>query len=244
LRIGSVSKFIFAVCLAAGAVQTSSAMFVIIAIPAAGGALFLWTGKFSAVGQTARAAIWFFVFIFVLHLFFHKGERIFSILFLSATAEGARTGLFYGAKFIVFAFCAHIILRTVDPFELVRPIERLARLLGHSGRSISYLATSFSLALRFLPDLVRQANIAALALKTRGAAFDRGFYGRLRSAVQLLPAVFVNAFKSSESAALALVVKGYSTRHLKAVFPPIRISPAGITAAIISGAIMILGWRS
>ena len=243
MKAGSFSRFLFAVCLAAAALKADRVEIILLAILCAVAAMILWTRNIRNVIEPARVVVWFFAFVFVLHLFSHEGKILFSIFGLKATLEGAQTGLFYGEKLIVFVYSAFLIITTVEPFELVRPIERLARILGRSGRPLSFLALSFSLALRFLPDLVRQGRLTMMALKTRGMTFEGALTGRLKMAVQLTAAVFVNAFKSAESAALGLAVKGYSTRHTRAVFPPARISGGGIVTTIFSVVIIVLGWR-
>ncbi len=244
MQAGSFSRFVFAVSLAAAALMTNKAEFIMVAILFASSAMIVWTGDFKSVVEPARPAALFFAFIFVLHLFSHRGQALFTIFGLEATLEGARTGLFYGEKLIVFFYSAYLILKTVKPFELTLPVERLSRIFGRRGRRLSFLALSFSLALRFLPDLVRQGRITMLALKTRGVSFDGSLIGKLRSAPQLLAAVFVNAFKSAESASMALAVKGYSTRHERAVFPAIRILPGSIATLALSAVILVFGLRS
>jgi energy-coupling factor transporter transmembrane protein EcfT len=191
----------------------------------------------------ARLVAWLFAFIFVLHLFSHPGRRLFSILFLTATLEGAGAGLFYGARLVVFAYSAYVILLTVDPFELIRPLERAARYFGPARRLISAFALSFSLAMRFLPDLSREGRMTLLAFRARGIGFEGGLIKRARVAVQLLGTVLVNAFKRAESVSMALSIKGYSTRYAKAVFPSVRLSASGALVFLVSVIIFSLGWR-
>jgi energy-coupling factor transport system permease protein len=243
LKSGSVSRFLFAVCLAAAAVKSDDALFIAAGILLAAVALIVWTGRIASILEAGRLIFLFFVFIFLLHLFSHPGRELFSLTILTATTEGAMTGLFYGMKLIVFVLSAYIILLCVKPFDLVLPVERLARILGRYGRPVSYLAISLSLALRFLPDLVRQAGVTRLAFRSRGVTFDGGILQRSRSAVQLVAAVFVNTFKQAETTALALAVKGYSVRYRRAVLPPFNVTISGSFAVVAGFAFLIWGWR-
>lgn len=243
MRAGSLSRFIFAVSVAAASVMATDSLAILIMILAAVSALLVWGKDPKSIIRVARLVVWLFAFLFVLHLFSHPGRRLFSILFLTATFEGARTGLFYGAKLVAFAYAAYVILLTVDPFELTRPLERAARYLGPAGRLISSFALSFSLALRFLPDLSRESRMTLLAFRTRGIGFEGGIVKKTQVAVQLVGTVFVNAFKKAESTSMALSVKGYATRYAKAVFPPVRFSASGMFIIFISVMILGLGWR-
>lgn len=244
MKTDSVSRFSFAICLAVAAIISDDIAFMTTAILLTGLALIIWTGRLRSALEAGRLIFLFFLFIFLFHLFSHPGRELFSLAILTATAEGAMTGLFYGLKLSVFVLSAFIILRCVKPFDLVLPVERMARIQGKYGRIVSYMAISLSLALRFIPDLVRQAGVTRLAFKSRGVTFDGGILRRSRSAVQLVAAVFVNAFKQAETTALALAVKGYSQRYRRAVLPPFNMTIAGSVTVIIGFAFLIWGWQA
>jgi energy-coupling factor transporter transmembrane protein EcfT len=156
-KAGSMSRFIFAISVAAASVMATDFLTILVMILAAVAALLAWGKDPRSVLRVAQLVVWLVAFLFILHLFSHSGRRLFSILFLTATLEGAGAGLFYGARLLAFAYAAYVILLTVDPFELTRPLERAARYLGPVGRLISSFVLSFSLALRFLPDLIRES---------------------------------------------------------------------------------------
>lgn len=242
-KAGSMSRFIFAVSVAAASVMATDFLTILAMILAAVVALLAWGKNPRSVLRVAQLLVWLVAFLFILHLFSHSGRRLFSILFLTATLEGAGAGLFYGLRLLAFAYAAYVILLTVDPFELTRPLERAAHHLGQMGRLISFFVLSFSLALRFLPDLIREGRMTLLAFRTRGVGFEGGMLSRARVAIQLVGTVFVNAFKRAESAAMALSVKGYATRYARATFPPVSFSASGTFVFLISGIILVLGWR-
>ncbi len=243
MKAGSLSRFIFAVSVAAASVMATDSLAILIMILAATAALLVWGKDPKSIIRVARLVVWLLVFLFVFHLFSHSGRELFSILFLTATLEGAGTGLFYGAKLTAFAYAAYVILLTVDPFELTRPLERAARYSGPARKLISSFALSFSLALRFLPDFSREGKMTLLAFRARGIGFEGGMIEKARVAIQLVGTVFVNAFKRAESTSMALSVKGYATRYAKAVFPPVRFSVSGISVIMISMIILGVGWR-
>lgn len=243
MSAGSASKFIFAIFVAGSALISDRLVFIAALIPVTALALVLWTKKLRSLNAVACLVIWLFAFIFILHLFSHKGTKLFSLVFLTATKEGALAGLFYGAKLLVFSICAFIILRAVDPFALVRPLERISELFGRFGKYLSYSILAFSLALRFIPEFIRQTEMTRLALQTRGIYFKGSAIARMRTAAMLVSAVFVNAFKSAESISMALAVKGYSTRYLRAVLPQAKFSIGSALIVAISTAMLIFGWR-
>jgi energy-coupling factor transport system permease protein len=242
LRAGSVSRFLLAVSIALGSAMADSISVILMMIlGGAVGAVF-WGGGTRDLMRILRTAGWFVAFVFVLHLFSHPGEKIFSILFLNATFEGVADGLFYGLKLVAFACSAGIVLLAVDPFELILPIERACRLFGSFGKRLASIAMALSLALRFLPDLSTDSRTTLMAYQTRGIGFEGGLIRRGRVAVQLLATVFVNAFKRAGTVSTALDIKGYSTRYAKAVFPAPGFSISGTLVVVLSLAFILWGW--
>ncbi len=222
--------------MSAGFILPSTVLFLVIT------AFLLWGGRLRGLTRALFLSISIFAFVFVLHLFSHSGVPIFSLWIFNATAEGARFGLFYGLKILVFVPAALIILLSVNPAELVLPMEKFARSLGKFGKPVSSLALSLALAFRFLPDLARQGKTAAMALRSKGIDFEGGLLRRGRFAAALLSSIFVNAFKKAESVSLAMEIKGYSSRHERAVFPSAKLSLAGLALLVISAGMIFAGW--
>jgi energy-coupling factor transport system permease protein len=147
-------------------------------------------------------------------------------------------------KLIIFVYSAYIIFFKVVPPELIRPLERMARYLGPAGRIISSFLLSFSLALRFLPELSRQAQKTMMAFRSRGFEFKGGIKNRIKVANLLLVSIFVNTFEKAESVSIALNIRGYPLRYKRAVLPPPKISLFGIFVLIVSVSMVFAGWMS
>jgi energy-coupling factor transporter transmembrane protein EcfT len=243
LAAGVLSRFIFSLSLALAAVASHSLLYLGLLLLFALMAILSWGGRTRDILKIGRYVVILLIFVFALHLFFHRGQPLFKIWLLTATKEGARAGALYGLKLLVFAYAAGIIL-LIDPFGLVSPLERLARVLGRWGRPLGAMALSFFLAMRFLPELSHQSRITILALKTRGLDFKGGLLHKANFASQLIAPLFVNAFKRAELAAAALNIKGYATRYTMAVFAPSRITMGSVITVSISIVILIAGWRT
>lgn len=243
LAAGALSRFIFSLSLALGAIFTQSLFYPGLLLIFGVLAILSWGGQVRDILKLGRYALILFIFVFILHLFSRSGQPVFRILFFNATSEGARDGLLYGLKLLVFAYSAGIIL-LIDPFELISPVERLARLSGPLKRPLGTLALSFFLAIRFLPQLSRQSQMTILAFKTRGLDIKGSLAHKARVATLLIAPMFVSAFKRAEMASAALNIKGYATRYSRAVFGPSRITIGSVITISISIVILIAGWRT
>jgi energy-coupling factor transporter transmembrane protein EcfT len=242
-QTGQISKLIFAITVSISAIKSMSFLFLGLSGGLALFAFLLWGGRFFDLIKFIKFLILLGLFIFLLHLFGHKGNELFRIWIISATTQGAILGLKYLVKLIIFGITALIILKTIDPFELIQPIETISHKLGSLGRFLAKGALAFSLALRFIPDIIKQAKLTISALKSRGIDFEGGLFKKAKTASLLTATVFVAAFKKSEKAALSLSVKGYPGRYRRAVFPKGRFSFASILTLIVSGDIKVPGSR-
>jgi len=241
-KAGQISKLIFAVSVSISAIKSMSFIFLGFSAGLALFAYLLWGGRFVDLIKFTRLLIWLGLFIFLLHLFVHKGDELFKIWLITATSQGAVLGLKYLAKLMVFGITALIILKTIDPFDLIQPLEKISYKFGHPGRFIAKGALAFSLALRFIPDIINQAGMTISALKSRGIDFEGGLLKKAKTASMLTATVFVAAFKKSEKAALSLSVKGYPGRYHRAIFPEARFSFQGFITIVVSGVVLYSGW--
>lgn len=239
---GSGARFIWSLLVALGAIWTNNPFLLIGLLLINMVLLLVWNASLIDLYKVFRYIIWLFFFLFVLHLFSHTGEILFSVAGLHATREGARAGVLYGLKLFVFSYSGLIIFKTVDPNELISPLERLARKLGHPGRPLSSIALTFFLALRFLPEFSRQAKTTMLAFKGRGIDLRGSLIHKARVVSFLAAPIFVNALKRSELATAALNIKGYTTRHLRAELDPARLSLGSGLLVLSAVAVAILGW--
>lgn len=244
MAAGSFSRFIFAVSAALTAAVSGEISLIYIILLALLSAFLSWGGRFREIIKIAKLAVVFFLLVFILHLFSGRGKTIFEVWILNATADGAASGFLYGLKVVAFVYSAYIIFYKVDPVELVNPLERAAKHAGPLGKYISAFAISFYLAMRFLPDLTRQARTTMMAFKSRGINMQGSLGNKARVISMLMTSVFVGAFKKAEAVSVALNVKGYSSRYFRAVFPPVRLQLSSIFVMLVSISMIVAGWLS
>jgi len=244
MAVGSAAKFVFAVSAAFAAAVSNHVGFLALLLIAVLTAFITWGAGIRDVLKIAGFAFWFFILVFLFHLFSGSGRVLFHIWILKAYADGFGNGLFYGLKLIVFVYSAYIIFFKVDTAELIKPLERTARHLGSAGKYLSSFLITFSLALRFLPDLSLQAKKTVMAFRSRGFEIEGGIKNRIRVANLLLVSIFVNTFKNAQSVSVALSLRGYPLRHKQAVFAPAKIGLFSVFVMVVSASIIFAGWMS
>lgn len=150
-------------------------------------------------------------FTFVLNVFFQPGgNEIFRLGFLRITDEGLRMAFFLAARLILLVVCSQLLTLTTSPIALTDGLESLMRPLKRIHFPAHEIAMMMSIALRFIPTLMDEANKIMKAQMARGADFESGnLIERAKAMVPLLVPLFVGAFRRAEDLALAMEARCY-----------------------------------
>ena len=151
------------------------------------------------------------VFTFVLNLFFQNtGEVLVQFWVLKITSGGLRMASFMALRLILLVISSQLLTLTTSPISLTDGLESLMRPLSKLGFPSHEIAMMMSIALRFIPTLMDEADKIMKAQKARGANFETGnLLQRARAMIPLLVPLFVGAFRRAEELALAMDARCY-----------------------------------
>ena len=167
--------------------------------------------SFRLVLSNLRPFIWLFTFTFGLHALLTPGRAVF-LLPLSehaVTAEGLRLGGFFALRLATVIVAASLLTLTTSPMQLTGGLERLFSPLQRFGFPAADLAMMISIALRFIPVLVDEAERLRKAQLARGADFGGHPLRRIKNLVPLLAPLFISAFDRADRLALAMESRCY-----------------------------------
>jgi len=186
------------------------------------------------------------IFTFVLNLFFQTGgNELVHIGFLRITDNGLRTASFMAVRLILLVVCSQLLTLTTSPISLTDGLETLFRPLQVIHFPAHEIAMMMSIALRFIPTLMDEADKIMKAQKARGADFETGsILARAKAMVPLLVPLFVGAFRRAEELALAMDARCYRggagrTRMKQLKYQLIDLL-AGLAVALLLGAVIVL----
>lgn len=162
--------------------------------------------------KSLRPVAFFFLCIFLLHVFFTPGRPLLHIESgFTISYEGVATGSLLTWKFVCLIVSAMVLTATTLPSDLVSGIERLLRPLKFIGISSHDAAMTISLALRFVPTLIGEYERIRTAQAARGMDFGKGgLKKRLRAITCLALPLTVNCFLRAEEIAAAMESRGYA----------------------------------
>ena len=161
-----------------------------------------------------RPVLFILSFTLILHLFMTPGTVWFSLGPLTATREGVIQGLFIATRLVILITTTSLLTLTTSPIALTDGLEYLLKPFSRIGLPSHELAMMMTIALRFIPTLLEEAEKVMKAQMARGADFASGnMFQRARSLVPLLVPLFVGAFRRADDLAMAMEARCYRGGH-------------------------------
>ena len=155
----------------------------------------------------------FFLMIitFVFHAFLTEGGTVlWEWRFLRIEEEGLFRGAFMVTRIILLIMFTSLLTLTTSPLDLTDGIEYLLNPFRRIGVPSGELAMMMTIALRFIPTLLNEADKIIKAQKSRGADFESGnIIRRAKNLVPLLVPLFISAFRRADDLALAMESRCY-----------------------------------
>lgn len=151
------------------------------------------------------------ILTFVLNLFFSSGSTVWAQWgVLRITKEGFITALHFSMRLVFLVAGTSVLTLTTSPVALSDGIELLLKPLKVIHFPSHELAMMMTIALRFIPTLIEEADKIMKAQMARGADFESGnLLKRAKAMIPLLVPLFVSAFRRAGELAMAMEARCY-----------------------------------
>ena len=147
-----------------------------------------------------------FVNVFVVQ----EGQVVFHYWIFTFTDAGLMRASFFACRLILGLLSGALLLACTSQMKLSDAISKLLSPLQKIGVPVQQLSFVFSLALRFLPDVMQEFSEIKLSQELRGASFSKGSISlRLRSVLSLFLPVLVTCLRKADELSFALLSKNY-----------------------------------
>lgn len=144
------------------------------------------------------------------NLFLTDGMPVLQIWKLTITLEGIRTAAFMAIRLVYLIIGSSVMTLTTTPNDLTDGMEKGLRFLKKIHVPVHEIAMIMSIALRFIPILMEEADKIMKAQMARGADFESGnIIRRAKNMVPLLVPLFISAFRRANDLAMAMEARGY-----------------------------------
>ena len=164
--------------------------------------------KFLARGM--RPILFILLFTFVINLITAKGTVLARLGPVAVTDRGLQQAVYIAVRLILLIFGTALLTYTTKPVALTDGFEAVMSPLSRIGVPSHEIAMMMSIALRFIPTLLNEADRTMKAQQARGADFESGnLIRRAKSMLPLFIPLFVNAFRIAVDLAMAMEARCY-----------------------------------
>jgi energy-coupling factor transport system permease protein len=163
------------------------------------------------VWRSVKPLLVIVTFTLLIHVFLTPGAIWFRLGPATATWTGLQQGLFFSFRLLLIITFSSFITLTTTPVRLADAIESLLSPLRVVRFPVHDFALMMTIALRFIPTLLEEAETIMKAQKARGADFESGnILRRTRNFLPLLVPLFIGSFRRADELALAMEARGYA----------------------------------
>lgn len=153
---------------------------------------------------------------------------------MAFSLDGLIRGCFFAARILLLVWFSLLVCFTVESTELVQAFSRMMSPLRAVRVPVDDIAMVFSIALRFIPQMVEEYFQIRDAQWCRCAEFDEGsIIARVKAHCAIMVPMFVGMFRRADRLAASMDARCYGVRGV--VRTDIResaIGPASIAMAV------------
>ena len=166
---------------------------------------------FKMLVKGVKALRFILILTFLLNLFFNTGTTMLVEWgFIKISVEGLSQAVHYSLRLVFLVMGTSLMTLTTSPIALSDGMELLLSPLKVIRFPAHELAMMMSIALRFIPTLMEEADKIMKAQMARGADFESGnLIARAKAMVPLLVPLFVSAFRRAGDLAMAMESRCY-----------------------------------
>lgn len=195
----------------------------------------------SMIWKSMKPVVPIVIFTAVLNLFLSTGDPLWQWKFLKITREGIETAVFMSVRILCLIAGTSLLTYTTSPIALTDGIERLLSPLKKIKLPVHELAMMMTIALRFIPTLLEEADKIMKAQMARGADFESGnIIQRAKAMVPLLVPLFISAFRRAGDLAMAMEARCYHGGEGRTRLRILKLTRADAVATLITAAMIAL----
>ncbi len=189
--------------------------------------------------KNLKAILPILIFTAVINMFYNDGNAtvLFSVWKLSVTSEGIYRAVFMATRIILLIFISSVLTYTTTPNDLTDALEKLFSPLKYLGlkNAVHTLAMMMTIALRFIPTLVEEAEKIMNAQKARGADFESGsLKDRAKALIPILIPLLISSVRRAYELAEAMECRCYNGGEGKTRMKQLRLAFRDYFMALIT----------
>jgi len=200
------------------------------------------TVPFKMLAKGIKPLRFILILTFLLNLFFSSGETVvFRLWFITVTWEGLSMAVHFSLRLVFLVLGTSLLTLTTSPVALADGLELLLTPLKVIRFPAHELAMMMTIALRFIPTLLEEADKIMKAQMARGADFESGnLLSRARAMVPLLVPLFVSAFRRASDLAMAMEARCYHGGENRTRLRVLKVTRLDGYACLVTAGLIVL----
>jgi len=168
------------------------------------------------------------IFTAVINIFYNgEGRQLFSFWIFTATDAGLIKAGYMLLRITMLILSTFLVTYTTTPMALTDGLELLLNPLKKLKVPVHEFSMMMSIALRFIPTLIEEADKIMNAQKARGADFETGkLTDRAKALLPLLIPLFVSSFRRADELATAMEARCYHGGEGRTRMKKLRLAAA------------------
>lgn len=197
--------------------------------------------------RSVKMIVFIIAFTAIINIFWTQGngDPLLDLGFAQIYTEGVVNALFLIIRIFVLIIGGSILLTyTTTPIALTDGIERLLSPLKKIGLPVHDFAMIMTIALRFIPTLMEEADKIMSAQKARGADFTNGsLIQRAKALIPILIPLFSSSIRHALDLATAMECRCYKGGEGRTRMKQLKCRASDILAllgVVLFGAVIVL----
>jgi energy-coupling factor transport system permease protein len=184
-------------------------------------------------------------FTFLIQVFFTPGVVVAGLGPLKISQEGIAAGSEIFLRLAMLIMTAFLLTLTTPPIKLTAGLEYMISPLKRLGVPAHELAMMMTLAIRFIPTLLQEAEVVIKAQRSRGAGFTTGSPAKwAKSLLPLFVPLFAGALRRADDMAVAMEARCYRGGANRTRMRALELNTTdfvvlGVTLAVLAAAVTL-----
>ena len=191
--------------------------------------------------KNMKAILFIVLVTSALNIFYAKGALLFKIGPIAITKGGFDNSVFVAGRLVMLILISSLLTFTTSPTDLTDALERILKPLAVFKIKTHELAMMMSIAMRFVPTLLEEADKIIDAQKARGADMESGnALNRIKALVPILVPLLVASFRRAFDLALAMECRCYNGGEGRTKMKVLHICSNDVFAIFAVAAVLLI----
>ncbi|MBO8136853.1 MAG: energy-coupling factor transporter transmembrane protein EcfT [Desulfotomaculum sp.] len=196
----------------------------------------MFAGKASFYAFRGLKPLLFLVgFSFLFQAFSIPGEPVLTLGKFDITKQGLEKASLMAGRLLYIVLLASVLTITTSPIALTHGLEKILQPFKKIGIPVRELAVMMTIALRFIPTLINEADTIIKAQRSRGSDLTSGgFTKRMKALIPFIVPLLAGSLRRAEELAMAMEARCYRGDIKRTTMYRMTVGRGDVLAVLLS----------